>query len=196
MKKNSFTFVSAIITLALSGGAATATGCGGLATASLCRDICTCERCTSNDLKACEDQGNKASDAADAAGCSSQFDDAVTCAGAHVSCKDSHAVTDGCEAELAALTKCSSTLSVFGKSVCELAADQMTAKLKGCPKPLSTNPTSGGGTVQCTEALGTILLCQAAAVVNAPCDCIGGGDVSKCTAADSKAFVDAVSLCK
>jgi hypothetical protein len=198
MKKNSFSVVAAMITLALAGGVSTSTGCGGLATSSLCEDICACERCTSNDFQACKDKGAAATDKADAAGCSSEFDDAVKCAGAKVSCKSGHAEADGCDTELAALSKCSSTLSVFGRNLCELAQDQVFAKLASCPNPptVTSGSGSGGGSVECTDAAGTLLTCQAAAFAAATCDCIGGGDVTQCTAADAKSFSDAFSLCQ
>src|SRR6476659_1553438 len=102
MKKNSFSIVAAVFTLALAGGVATSTGCGGISTSSLCEDICACERCTTNDLQTCQDKGATASDQADAAGCSSEFADAVSCAGEKVSCKNNHAAAEGCDAELAA----------------------------------------------------------------------------------------------
>ena len=60
MKKNSFSIVAAVFTLALAGGVATSTGCGGISTSSLCEDICACERCTSNDLQTCKDKGSAA----------------------------------------------------------------------------------------------------------------------------------------
>lgn len=196
MKKNSFSFVAAVFTLALAGSVATATGCGGVSISSLCKDICACSRCTSNDLQACEDKGTKASDDAAAAGCGSQFDDAVTCAGANVSCQSSQALTKGCDAELSALSKCSKTLSVFGKTACEIALDQFEAKLASCPKPPTASSTTSGGTQPtCTAAAGTLLLCQAAAFVQGSCDCIGGGDVTKCTAAQAKTFTDAFMTC-
>ncbi len=197
MKKNSFSLVAAIFTLALAGGVATSTGCGGISTSSLCEDICACERCTSNDLQACQDKGASASDQADAAGCSSEFADAVRCSSEKVSCKGSHAVAEGCEAELVALSKCSTTLSVFGKNLCQIAADQITAKLAGCPNPPTVTTTTGSGTqVECTDAAGTLVTCQAAAFVNASCDCLGGGDITKCTAEQAKSFSDAFTVCQ
>lgn len=197
MKKKSYSLVAAFFTLALAGGATTAAGCGGSSIASLCEDICACARCTSNDLQACQDKGNKASDDAASAGCGSEFDDAVTCAGAHVSCQGDQAGATGCDAELTALSKCSSTLSVFGKNACEIAVDQIEAKLAGCPTPPQvTTTTSGGGQTTCTAAAGTLVLCQAAAFVQASCDCIGGGDVTLCTADQAKVFTDAFTACK
>jgi hypothetical protein len=198
MKKTGFRLIAAFFTLALAGGVTTAAGCGGSSISSLCEDICACARCTSNDLQACEDKGTKASDDAAAAGCGSEFDDAVTCAGAHVSCQSGNQVgTTGCDAELAALSKCSTTLSVFGKSPCEIAADQIIAKLKACPKPPQlTTTTSGGTQPTCTDAAGTLSLCQAAAFALASCDCIGGGDTTLCTSEQAKTFTDAFTLCK
>ena len=197
MKNKSYSLVAAFFTLALVGGVTTATGCGGASIASLCEDICACARCTSNDLQACQDKGNKASDDASAAGCGSEFDDAVTCAGAHVSCQGDKAGATGCDAELAALSKCSTTLSVFGKSPCEIASDQIVAKLLSCPKPPQISTTTTGGTqTECTAAAGTLELCQAAAFAKGSCDCIGGGDVTLCTADQAKMFTDAFTACK
>ncbi len=73
MKKHSFSFVAAIITLSLASVAATAAGCGGVSTSSFCEDMCACQRCTSDELDTCKEQGAKAADQLDAAGCSSQF---------------------------------------------------------------------------------------------------------------------------
>lgn len=197
MKSSSFRFIAAIFTLALASGAVAATGCGGSAISSLCEDVCACERCTSNDLQTCQDKGKAAADAADAAGCSDQFADVVSCSNAHVSCQDSHAVNDGCEAELTALSKCSSTLSVFGKNPCELAVDQVSAYLAACPNPPAPVSTSSGGTqAECTAAAGALVACQVKAIIEAPCDCLGAGDATKCTADQSQAFTDALSLCK
>jgi hypothetical protein len=196
MKKTSFSFVAAIITLALAGGATTATGCGGVSTSSLCGDICACERCTSNDLKACEDSGTKAADAADAAGCTSQFDDAVACASAHVSCKDNRAVSNGCDAELTALTKCSNHLSVLGKNACELAADIITSKLTGCGLMVQPTSSSSGGTAQCTAALGTTLTCQAACVAPAPCSIFVNDSNNPPTSEQTKVFADCITQCQ
>ena len=196
MKNTSFSFLAALITLALAGGAATATGCGGVSTSSLCEDICACERCTTNDFNACVAKGDKAAEEADAAGCSLQFEDAVACSSASVSCNNSRAAAEGCKVELAALTQCSSTLSVFGKSDCELAADQVLAKFKSCPVPPKSSSGGGGPEqVECSETVGALSLCQAAAIVQASCDCIGGGDTNQCTADQAKSFSDAISIC-
>ena len=197
MKTSGFRFLAAIFTLALSSGVVAATGCGGVSVSSLCEDVCACQRCTSNDLKTCEDKGHAASDAADAVGCSSQFSAAVACSSAHVSCKSGKAAADGCDVELAALSKCSATLSVFGKNACQLAVDEITTQLAACPKPPAVTGTSGGGgQPECTDAAGTLALCQAAAIGTTTCDCLGAGDSSQCTQAQLQAFSDALSKCK
>ena len=197
MKHTGFPFIAAIFTLALGSGVVTAAGCGGTSVTTLCDDVCACQRCTSNDLQACQDKGSAAADAADAAGCSSEFADAVTCTSAHVSCKGDQVVAEGCEAELKALSQCSITLSVFGKSDCQIAVDQVTIKLAGCPvPPQTTSSSSGGGQSECSAAQGKLLLCQVAAFTAASCDCLGAGDITKCTADESKAFSDAFTACK
>lgn len=195
MKKNSFSLVAAMITLALAGGAASAAGCGGVSTASLCEDICACERCTTNDLEACQAEGDKAADAADAAGCSSQFDDAVACSSANVNCNEDRAVTDGCDAELTALTKCSSTLSAFGQNACELAADLITAKFTSCGGPVP--PSTGSGTTpECTDALGAQYTCLAACFTAADCTIIVADASKPPTAEQTKAFLDCITKCQ
>ena len=197
MNNTGFRLVAAIFTLVLASGVASATGCGSSSVSTLCDDICACQRCTSNDLKTCQDKGSAAADAADSAGCSTQFDDAVTCTSAHVSCKGSQVVADGCDAELTALSKCSATLSVFGKNACQLGADQVVAKLAACPNPPTATTTTGGGTqVECTDATARLITCQVAAILAVSCDCLGAGDASKCTAEQSKAFSDAISTCQ
>jgi hypothetical protein len=196
MKTTGFRFLAAIFTLALTSGVVAATGCGGASVSSLCEDICACQRCTTNDLKTCQDQGSAAADAADAAGCSSQFSDAVSCSSAHVSCKSGQAAADGCDAEFTALSKCSSTLSVFGGNACQLAANQVTAQLAACPKPPTVTSTSSGGTqAECTDAAGRIALCQAAAIGATSCNCLGAGDSTLCTQDELTAFSNAISLC-
>ena len=197
MKNTGFRLVAAIFTLALASGIGTATGCGGIIdVTTLCDDVCACQRCTSNDRQVCNDKGSAAADAADAAGCSDQFAAAVTCTSAHVSCKSGKVVADGCDAELTALSKCSSTLSVFGKNACQIAADQVTAKLAACPNPPMSTSTGSGTQAECTDATGKLLTCQVAALVATTCDCLGAGDANKCTAEQSKAFTDAITLCQ
>jgi hypothetical protein len=195
MKHTGFHLIAAIFTLALASGVATATGCGTSSVSTLCDDICACQRCTSNDLKACQDQGSATADAADAAGCSNQFADAVTCTSANVSCKNNQAVANGCDAQFAALTKCSSTLSVLGKDACQLAADKLSAQFAACPSPPVSTSTGSGTSAECTEAAGRIATCQAAAIAGVSCNCLGLGDATQCTADEQKTFTDALSLC-
>ena len=196
MKKTSSRWVTAMITLALAGGAAEAAGCGGASTASLCGDICACKRCTANDLEACKTDGVKASDAADAAGCSSQFDDAVACSSANVSCKGDQAVSAGCEAENAALTKCSSALSVFGKNLCERAADVITTKYAACGGKTVDTSTGSGSSAECTDAAGTLLTCQAGCYAAADCSIIVADSNKQPTSEQVKAYTDCATTCQ
>jgi hypothetical protein len=194
--KNSFSFVAALITLALAGGAATAAGCGGVSTASLCADICACQRCTSNDLAACEAQGDKSSAEADAAGCTSQFDDLVTCAGAQVSCKNDRATFDGCDAQQTALSKCSSKINLLGKTLCELASDVILAKYTSCGGPAVTTTTTGGTTAECTQAAGVLVTCQAACYNAASCNLVVPDSANPPTAEQAQQYVDCATKCQ
>jgi hypothetical protein len=84
-----------------------------------------------------------------------------------------------------------------GGNACEDAATAISDKLAGCPNPpTATTTTSTGAETECTDALGTIATCQAAAFTAASCDCIGGGDATKCTADQSAAFLKDLSACK
>ncbi len=84
-----------------------------------------------------------------------------------------------------------------GGNKCENAGTAIADKLQGCPKPPTVMATStSGAEVECSDAAGTLLTCQAAAFTAASCDCIGGGDLTKCTPADSKSFSDAFTACK
>ena len=84
-----------------------------------------------------------------------------------------------------------------GGNKCEDASATISDYLKACPKPPAAMTTStSGAAVECTDALGTIATCTATAITSAPCDCVGGGDPTKCTAAQATAFTTALSKCK
>ncbi len=85
-----------------------------------------------------------------------------------------------------------------GADACTQAGDDIAAKLAGCPKPPAVKTTSSttAAAPACTDAAGTIATCQAAAFTAASCDCIGGGDPTKCMPADAKKFTDAFTACK
>jgi len=194
--KKSFSFVAAIITLALAAGAATSAGCGGVSTASLCGDICACQRCTSNDLETCEVEGDKASDDAAAAGCASQFDDFVSCASEHVSCKGDRADFDGCEAAQTALSACSKTINVLGKDACERATDLLAAKYTGCGGEVGNITTTGGGMAQCTDAAAAQLTCISACYVAADCSLLVANPSVPPTNEQVKQYTDCVQPCQ
>ena len=84
-----------------------------------------------------------------------------------------------------------------GGNACEDAATSISDYLAACPKPPTASATStSGATVECTDALGTIATCQAAAITATPCDCLGAGDATKCTADQLTAFSAAIGKCK
>jgi hypothetical protein len=198
-KKNS---VGAVV-FTLMVGAAWATGCGGSDTftvdpvSSICQDVCACTRCTSNDLAACEDDGYTSWAAASEAGCSDEFQDAVACISAHVTCEQDTAITEGCEAEQEALDICTGGLEPFQPSVCELAADALDAKYAACGVLL---PPARSPAV-CTDSLGWTLDCVATCYEAASCaylqcddgDVIACDDVSPEEALD---FADCVLTCR
>jgi hypothetical protein len=198
MKKNSFGVAAAFVTLALFGGATTAVGCGGPSTSSLCAEFCACRSCTSNDQQACEVAGEEASDEADEAGCSSEFDDVVTCALAKVTCNDDKPSLKGCEAEQSALARCPSRVNPLLKTDCQKAEERVAAKLGVCGVAVTTTPTDP---MSCSATQGTLLLCSATCVNAASCDflkCSIGNDMAACSAmkeVDSKAFGDCSSAC-
>ena len=196
MKKNSFSFVAAMVTLALAGGASTATGCGGVSVSSLCKDICACQGCTTNDLESCETEGETAADQADTAGCGSQFEDLIDCSSTHVTCKSNRARFEGCEAEQTALLKSSSAIGGLGKTDCERAADSVSAKFTGCGGTVTPTSSSSGSPAECTDQLGTISLCQAACLEAADCSLLVADDKNPPTSEQVQAFSDCITLCK
>lgn len=195
MKKSRGSLVAALFTLALAGGLSTATGCGPIT--SLCRQICACVSCSSDGLDACEHGGTLAFDRADAVGCSRQYNAAVACAAAHMSCQGEPTVAPECAVELLLLSSCSSSrsLSVLGDGACDVAADQISTKLDSCGNPPKVFGNDGGPPPECTADVGKLALCQAAAFAHGACDCIGGGDVTLCTADQAKSFTAAFVAC-
>jgi hypothetical protein len=84
-----------------------------------------------------------------------------------------------------------------GGNACEDAATAAADYLAACPKPPAVSATTTSGTAPaCTDAAGTLATCQSAAITSTPCDCLGAGDAIKCTADQSKAFLDALAKCK
>jgi len=82
-------------------------------------------------------------------------------------------------------------------NACEDAVKAESDKLASCPTPpKAVTTTTSGAATTCTDAAGTLLTCQAKAFSAAPCDCIGGGDITKCTPAQGKTFTDAFMACK
>ncbi|MEP7124468.1 MAG: hypothetical protein ABJE95_26305 [Byssovorax sp.] len=97
----------------------------------------------------------------------------------------------------AALMAFGGIVAVGCGNACDDAAQAITDKLAGCPNPpKAVSTTTSGASTTCTDAAGTLLTCQAAAFTAADCNCIGGGDVTKCTAAQAKSFTDAFTACK
>ncbi|MEP7123671.1 MAG: hypothetical protein ABJE95_22275 [Byssovorax sp.] len=193
MRKNSGTRVAALLVLALAGGLGMTTGCGPIT--SLCQQICACVSCSSDGLDACEVGGTRAAEQADAAGCSRQYNAAVACVAAHASCEGDPTAAPECAAELLLLSTCPKSLGVLGDGACDVAADQIKTKLDSCPSPPKVTGDDGGPPPACTADAGKLLICQAAAFARGACDCIGGGDVTLCTAGLAKSFTDAFTAC-
>jgi hypothetical protein len=196
MKKHSFSFVAAIITLSLSSVAATAAGCGGVSTASFCEDMCACQRCTSDELDTCKEQGAKAADQIDAAGCSSQFEDFLACAGTHVTCEKDQATYEGCDAELLAMSKCSSTLDGLGKNACERASDSIVARIESCGGEVPPASSGTGPEVECNDSLAALATCQAACIDVAACSILVNDPNQPATTEEVQAFSDCITLCQ
>jgi hypothetical protein len=199
MKKNN-SVVAVVFTLVV--GGAVAFGCGGNSTftvdtvGAICQDICACSRCTSNDLAACEDQGNNSSVAADEAGCSAEFQDVLACVSAHVTCEQNTAVTHGCEAVQEALDSCAAGLDPYQPSLCELAADALATKYAACGirRPPMTSRSA------CSDALGRTLDCAASCYDAASCAYLqcDNGDMAACDTVspdEAQAFADCIVAC-
>ena len=83
-----------------------------------------------------------------------------------------------------------------GGNACETAATKAADYLAACPKPPAMKAaTTSGAAPACTDAAGSLATCQAAAITATSCDCLGGGDATKCTAEQVKTFTDALAKC-
>ena len=196
MKKHGFSFIAAMITLSLASVAATAAGCGGVSTASFCEDMCACQRCTNDELDTCKEQGAKAADQIDVAGCSSQFEDFLTCAATHVTCDNDQAAYEGCDAELLAMSKCSSKFEGFGKNACERAADTVAAKVVSCGGSVPPSSTGSGSLAECSDASATQTTCQAACIEAAACSILVSDPNQPATSEELQAFTDCITPCQ
>ena len=79
-----------------------------------------------------------------------------------------------------------------GGNDCEKAADEFVAKIEDCG---GTVEETSGEAGECTAAAGKLALCTSACYTAAPCDCIGLGDATKCTAEDLDAYVKCGTDC-
>lgn len=102
MRVISFSLVGAIGcgVLALVAG-----GCGASVEA-VCEKVCECEGCNDEKLEECVDQVSDLEAAADDRGCSSEFDDYLSCTDEELECKNGNSSVDGCGTSFEALAKC------------------------------------------------------------------------------------------
>ena len=82
-----------------------------------------------------------------------------------------------------------------GGNACEKAADQVEAKFTDCGATLPTTSGTSGST-ECTDDLGKKSQCSADCISAASCDCIGAGDITKCTADQAKSYGDCSTACQ
>lgn len=92
----------ALLTLLAFG--AVVTGCGGASISTICDDECACRTCTAADHQRCVDDGEQLQAGADKIGCSSEFDDLLSCAHDHASCTSSN--EKECGAQITAFDTC------------------------------------------------------------------------------------------
>src|SRR3954468_21592480 len=104
MKKNIFGLAPALVRLALVASGAGITGCGGPSVSTVCDDICACTKCADADRQKCISEGNAARDEVDKIGCSSEFEDELSCFHANISCTTD--TSKICPTEAAALKRC------------------------------------------------------------------------------------------
>ena len=83
-----------------------------------------------------------------------------------------------------------------GGNDCEKAADTILAKFESCGGKVVDNSSSSGTSAECTEAAGTLLLCNATCTDQAACSLIVPDATKPPTAEESKAFLDCTSKCK
>jgi hypothetical protein len=135
-------------------------GCSNPA-ADVCDMFCECEGCTQAEYDDCVGQGEGAVTEAEDAGCSSQYEDYLTCVAEEAECRDDeHFEYDGCVVEKETLSKCGN----IGLNPCDDAAQ----KLCDCQLSCDSGPTGD----QCTGQIECQSRCIAAAtcsdIINQP----------------------------
>ncbi|APR81455.1 Hypothetical protein A7982_06804 [Minicystis rosea] len=129
--------------------------------APACRQVCACVPCTDNDLDACIEKAETAQDHADSVSCTEPFEALVDCFERRVSCSQGTAsASNDCSRATKALASCADAGNPFS-TVCE----ESTAKISTC----TGKPSQGNGGA-CTGQNA----CQAACIVEAPCEAIDG----------------------
>jgi hypothetical protein len=83
-----------------------------------------------------------------------------------------------------------------GGTDCEKAADTISAKYTTCGGKAVTSTTTTGASAECTEAAGTLLLCQSACYDAADCTLIVPDAAKPPTADQAKAYLDCTAKCK
>ena len=83
-----------------------------------------------------------------------------------------------------------------GGNDCEKAADTFAAKFESCGGKVAATTTSSGTTAECTDAAGTLALCQATCIDAADCALIVPNTMKPPTADQVKAFSDCTAKCK
>lgn len=166
-------------------------GCG-TSTGAYCNKVCDCQGCSDSELDECVDSIDDAKKAASDEGCSSQFDALLSCINSELTCEDSKAEADGCDAESEELFKCAPTVSGIGKNGCERAADIFIAKIEACGGSVEVGDGEPG---ECTAEAGAQALCTAACYEAASCDCIGVGDATQCGEDELNTYVDCITVC-
>lgn len=98
----------ALGTLSLTLSLVALAGCGGNPAEDLCNKACECAGgCPDGAIEQCTGPIEKARDAADKAGCGSEYDDYLSCAADELSCSDTNGDFEKyCPDERAALLSC------------------------------------------------------------------------------------------
>ncbi len=140
---------------------------------SFCDQVCACTGCSEAEKADCVDNFEDGQKVADEAGCSDQFDAAVSCAADELECSDSQASVDGCTAEGEELGECAGKPIAVGTNGCDAAIQRIVAKLESCGLDVGGGEEPGEQP-ECTTELAAQAACFDGCYSAASCEEING----------------------
>ena len=148
-------FALALCLASIGGIAALASGCGGPTSTSVCEKVCACQKCTQVQQDQCVTDADSAQKDLTAAGCSTEYDDYLSCADQHLACKGTTPDASSCISQALAIFSCAA------KSTVQSSCSKASAHVATCLKVTgSSSPSLCLGPSVCQAALTNAASCE------------------------------------